>query len=151
MPQATAAPPLVKSSGRGFRSPSARGIAAQTFGQLIKKSCPTSSTRRVGKRLGKRPTSSVGITPYDNGWPDSCVRPCRFPSRKRCTSFVCDFFFIATISRLPPPAEPLPGNAHAAKSEVRKILCGVVIVEKRCRPKASFVTPVGRVLCQNLL
>lgn len=108
MSQAIVRRPPANNCGSAFRRPFVPGIAFQTFGKRTKKSCPTNSTPRVAKSLGRRHTLSVGIIPYDNGWRASCARPCHFPSQRTCTSFVCDSFYTATISRLPLLIEPLP-------------------------------------------
>ena len=110
LPQATAAPRLGQNSGSGFPPLFAPVTAALTVGKPLKKCCPTSSLRPVGKQPDKPRTSSAGTTRYDNAGRVLCARPCPFPNRRRGTSYVCDSFSIATISRLSPPTEPLPAS-----------------------------------------
>jgi len=108
MSSATAASKLVASSGQQSRRPIKQVIATRISGKLTTRSFLTSNTRPVARIPGRRLMSSDGTTPCVSGWVASYARVCRFLNLRRCMRFVCDCFYIVTISRLSHPVEPLP-------------------------------------------
>lgn len=105
---ATAVSKLVASFGKRSRKPIKQGTATQISGKPTTRSSLTSNTLPAARIQGRQHTSSAGITRYVSGWLASCARPCPFLNLRQCTRFVCDCFFIVTISRLSHPIEPLP-------------------------------------------
>ncbi len=82
-----------------------------------------SSTWRGRQRRRRDGPSYDGTIPCVSGWDPPYARARRFPSRRRCTRFVCGSFCTATIWRLSPTIEPLPDHIrHPTPTNHRSLI-----------------------------